>query len=405
MATEIKVPTLGESVAEATIAKWMKSIGDAVAVDEPLVELETDKVTLEVNAPTAGTLSGITAEEGAEVAVGALLGTIEEGAVGNVVKPSPTPAAVPEQTSAAPAATGAAALSPAVRKLVEDNNLDAPIIPATGKDGRLVKGDVLAYMERVPASAPTPAATPAVAASYPTRPAGPREEKVKMTRLRKMVASRLKEAQNTAAMLTTFNEVDMTHVMAMRSKYKETFEKKHGVKIGFMSIFVKACVVALREFPGINAEISGDEIIYKNYYDIGVAVGSPMGLVVPVLRDAEVSSFAEIESQISDFGRRARDGKLTMEEMQGGSFTVTNGGIFGSLLSTPIINPPQSGILGMHKIQQRPMVMPDGSIEARPMMYLALSYDHRIVDGREAVQFLVRVKDCIEDPQRIMLDT
>jgi 2-oxoglutarate dehydrogenase E2 component (dihydrolipoamide succinyltransferase) len=398
MATEIKVPTLGESVAEATVAKWMKSIGDAVALDEPLVELETDKVTLEVNAPIAGTLSGITAEEGVEVEVGALLGTLEEGVGGHAVKPAPAPGAVLER-AAAPVATGAAALSPAVRKLVEENNLDAPMILATGKDGRLVKGDVLAYMERVPESAP-----PAAAASYPTRPAGPREEKVKMTRLRKMVALRLKEAQNTAAMLTTFNEVDMTHVMAMRSKYKETFEKKHGVKIGFMSIFVKACVVALREFPGINAEISGDEIIYKNYYDIGVAVGSPMGLVVPVLRDAEVSSFAEIEGQISDFGRRARDGKLTMEEMQGGSFTVTNGGIFGSLLSTPIINPPQSGILGMHKIQQRPVVIPDGSIEARPMMYLALSYDHRIVDGREAVQFLIRVKDCIEDPQRIMLD-
>jgi 2-oxoglutarate dehydrogenase E2 component (dihydrolipoamide succinyltransferase) len=383
----------------------MKSIGDAVALDEPLVELETDKVTLEVNASTAGTLSGITAEEGAEVEVGALLGTLEEGSGGQTVKPSQPPE-VPERASAASVATGATALSPAVRKLIEENNLDAPIIPATGKDGRLVKGDVLTYMEKVPVSAPAPALamTPAAVASYPTRPAGPREEKVKMTRLRKMVASRLKEAQNTAAMLTTFNEVDMTHVMAMRSKYKETFEKKHGVKIGFMSIFVKACVVALREFPGINAEISGDEIIYKNYYDIGVAVGSPMGLVVPVLRDSEISSFAEIESQISDFGRRARDGKLTMKEMQGGSFTVTNGGIFGSLLSSPIINPPQSGILGMHKIQQRPMVMPDGSIEARPMMYLALSYDHRIVDGREAVQFLVRVKDCIEDPQRIMLD-
>jgi 2-oxoglutarate dehydrogenase E2 component (dihydrolipoamide succinyltransferase) len=402
MATEIKVPTLGESVAEATVAKWMKSIGDSVALDEPLVELETDKVTLEVNAPIAGTLSGITSDEGAEVEVGALLGTLEEG----IVKPTITPVAVPERTSETPVETGTTSLSPAVRKLVEENSLDASIIQGTGKDSRLVKGDILAYLEGGGVSAPTSASihSAAVAAVYPTRPAGPREEKVKMTRLRQMVASRLKEAQNTAAILTTFNEVDMTHVMAMRSKYKETFEKKHGIKIGFMSIFVKACVVALREFPGVNAEINGDEIIYKNYYDIGVAVGSPMGLVVPVLRDAEVSSFADIESQINDFGSRARDGKLTLEEMQGGSFTVTNGGIFGSLLSTPIINPPQSGILGMHKIQQRPIVMPDGSIEARPMMYLALSYDHRIVDGREAVQFLVRVKDCIEDPQRIMLD-
>jgi 2-oxoglutarate dehydrogenase E2 component (dihydrolipoamide succinyltransferase) len=411
MATEIKVPTLGESVTEATVAKWMKSVGDAVALDEPLVELETDKVTLEVNAPTAGTLTGITAEEGTEVEVGALLGMLKAGAGATAAKPAvaaaPEPVAAPDPAPAAPAAGAAADLSPAVRKLVEENDLDASAISGTGKDGRLVKGDVLAFMEGG-AAAPAPAAAAlasAAAASYPTRPAGLREEKVRMTRLRKMVASRLKEAQNTAAMLTTFNEVDMTEVMAMRGKYKEIFEKKHGVKVGFMSIFVKACVVALREFPGVNAEISGDEIIYKNYYDIGVAVGSPMGLVVPVLRDAEVSSFAEIETQIGDFGRRARDGKLTMDEMQGGSFTVTNGGIFGSLLSTPIINPPQSGILGMHKIQQRPMVMPDGSIEARPMMYLALTYDHRIVDGREAVQFLVRVKDCIEDPQRIMLDT
>ena len=402
MATEIKVPTLGESVAEATVAKWMKSIGDAVAIDEPLVELETDKVTLEVNAPIAGTLSGINADEGAEVEVGALLGTLEEGAV----KPADTPVSTPERTSETSVEAKTLPFSPAVRKLIEENNLDPSLISGTGKDSRLVKGDVLAYIEGAGVTESTYATAPSAAAAaiYPTRPAGPREEKIKMTRLRQMVASRLKEAQNTAAILTTFNEVDMTHVMAMRSKYKESFEKKHGVKIGFMSIFVKACVVALREFPGVNAEINGDEIIYKNYYDIGVAVGSPTGLVVPVLRDAEISSFADIESQISDFGSRARDGKLTMEEMQGGSFTVTNGGIFGSLLSTPIINPPQSGILGMHKIQQRPIVMPDGSIEARPMMYLALSYDHRIVDGREAVQFLVRVKDCIEDPQRIMLD-
>ena len=409
MATEITVPTLGESVTEATVSKWMKSVGDTVAADEPLVELETDKVTLEVNAPSAGTLSGIIAEEGAEVEVGALLGTLEAGAGAPVAKPEAKPAAA-APAPAAPAVEDQP-LSPAVRKLIEENDLDPTVIPATGKDGRLVKGDVLAFLEgtapapAAPVAAPAPIASAPVTASYPARPAGPREEKVKMTRLRKMVASRLKEAQNTAAMLTTFNEVDMTEVMALRVKYKDIFEKKHGVKVGFMSLFIKACVVALREYPAINAEISGDDIIYKNYYDIGVAVGSPMGLVVPVLRDADASSFAEIESQIGTFGGKARDGKLTMEEMQGGSFTITNGGIFGSLQSTPILNPPQSGILGMHKIQQRPMVMPDGSIEARPMMYLALSYDHRIVDGREAVSFLVRVKDCIEDPQRIMLDT
>lgn len=403
MVTKIKVPTLGESVAEATVAKWIKSIGDSVAIDEPLVELETDKVTLEVNAPIAGTLCGINADEGAEVEVGAILGTLEEV----VDKPNVIPVSAPELTPEPSEVTGPQSFSPSVRKLIQEHNLDPSLIQGTGKDSRLVKGDVLAYLEQRGASSASntvAAASAAGAAIYPTRPAGPREEKIKMTRLRQMVASRLKEAQNTAAILTTFNEVDMTHVMVMRSKYKEHFEKKHGVKIGFMSIFVKACVVALREFPGVNAEISGDEIIYKNYYDIGVAVGSPTGLVVPVLRDADASSFADIESQISDFGSRARDGKLTMEELQGGSFTVTNGGIFGSLLSTPIINPPQSGILGMHKIQQRPIVLSDGSIEARPMMYLALSYDHRIVDGREAVQFLVRVKDCIEDPQRIMLD-
>ena len=410
MATEIKVPTLGESVTEATVSRWMKSVGDAVAADEPLLELETDKVTLEVNAPKAGTLSEVIADEGAEVEVGALLGILEEGVGAPAAKPAakaepaPAPATAPVAAATSEVAVSAP-LSPAVRKLVEENNLDAASIPATGKDGRLVKGDVLAFMESGGAlAAPAPAAAPA-AASYPTRPVGPREEKVRMTRLRKMVASRLKEAQNTAAMLTTFNEVDMTEVMALRARYKDIFEKKHGVKVGFMSLFVKACVVGLREFPAINAEISGDDIIYKNYYDIGVAVGSPQGLVVPVLRDTDASSFAQIEAQIGDFGARARDGKLTMEEMQGGSFTITNGGIFGSLQSTPILNPPQSGILGMHKIQQRPMVMPDGSIQARPMMYLALSYDHRIVDGREAVSFLVRVKDCIEDPQRIMLDT
>ena len=428
MATELKVPTLGESVTEATVSKWMKETGETVGADEPVVELETDKVTLEVNAPVAGVVGAISAPEGSEVEVGALLCLIEEGtgtvkpkpaaakapAPAPAAAPAPAPAPTPAPVAAPVAPAAALALSPAVRKLVEENNLNAAAIPASGKDGRLVKGDVLAFIESG-ASAPAPAApvaspapTQAAAPSgdqYPTRPIGPREERVKMTRLRKMVASRLKEAQNNAAMLTTFNEVDMTEVMALRAKYKDIFEKKHGVKVGFMSLFVKACVVGLREFPAINAEISGDDIIYKNYYDVGVAVGSSSGLVVPVIRECDSLSFAAIEGTIADYGRRARDGKLTMDEMQGGTFTVTNGGIFGSLQSTPILNPPQSGILGMHKIQQRPMVMPDGSIAARPMMYLALSYDHRIVDGREAVSFLVRVKECIEDPQRIMLDT
>ena len=389
--TEIKVPTLGESVSEATIAKWFKAVGDSVAVDEPLVELETDKVTIEVNSPTSGTLSEIIAAEGNNVEVDALLGKITGGAVASAPAP-------------APAATGSTGpLSPAVRKLIDDNKLDASAIPASGKDGRLVKGDVLKFLE---SGKPTAAAAPSApaASATPAREAGAREEKVKMTRLRKMVASRLKAAQNTAAMLTTFNEVDMKAVMDLRKTYNVQFEKKHGLKVGFMSFFTKACITGLREFPAVNAEIAGDDIIYKNFYDIGIAVGSPSGLVVPVVRDADEMSFAGIEKTIREYGVKARDGKLTMDEMTGGTFTITNGGIFGSLNSTPILNSPQSGILGMHKIQMRPMVMPDGSIEARPMMYLALSYDHRIIDGREAVSFLVRVKECIEDPQRILLD-
>jgi len=427
MTMDIVVPTLGESVTEATVAKWFKAVGDAVEADEPLVELETDKVTLEVNSPAAGTLQEIKVPEDTDVEVGALLGVLAEGKGGGkkaapkaaapeaapepAAAPAPEPAPAPE---AAPAPAAAdAPLSPAVRKLVEDNSLDPAAIPATGKGGRLVKGDVLAYLESGasappagPAAAPAgEAAAPPPGAQYPPRPAGPREEKVRMTRLRKMVAERLKQAQNTAAMLTTFNEADMTGVMELRKQYREIFEKKHGVRPGFMSFFTKACIVALREFPAVNAEIAGDEIIYKNYYDIGIAVGSPQGLVVPVVRDADSLSFADIERTIGDFGKRARDGQLAMDELQGGTFTITNGGIFGSLNSTPILNAPQSAILGMHKIQPRPMVMPDGSIEGRPMMYLALSYDHRIVDGREAVSFLVRVKECIEDPQRIMLDT
>ena len=406
---EIKVPTLGESVVEATVAKWFKAVGDAVAVDDPLVELETDKVTVEVNAQVAGTLSEIVAAEGADVEVGALLGTIADGAAAAAPKPAPAPDPQPApqtQPAAAPA------LSPAVRKIVHEHGLDAAQIPATGKDGRLTKGDVLAFVDSQAAPAPAPAAAaepaaapaPASGAHYPPRPAGPREERVRMTRLRRRVAERLKEAQNTAAMLTTFNEVDMTAVMEIRARYRDAFEKKHGVRVGFMSFFVKACVVALREFPAVNGEIDGDDIVYKNHYDIGVAVGSPQGLVVPVVRDTDALSFADIEKTIADFSRRARDGKLSLDDLQGGTFTITNGGVFGSLLSTPILNPPQSGILGMHKIQKRPMVTADDSIAARPMMYLALSYDHRIVDGREAVSFLVRVKDCIEDPQRIMLD-
>jgi 2-oxoglutarate dehydrogenase E2 component (dihydrolipoamide succinyltransferase) len=395
MATEIKVPTLGESVSEATIAKWFKVVGDYVSVDEPLLELETDKVTIEINSPTSGTLSEIIAEEGNDVEVDALLGKIREGSGEN----TPIPAAAPTPTQVAPAPAqreNTGPLSPAVRKLIEDNKVDATAIPTTGKDGRLVKGDVLKFLESrnsVPA-----------AAAVPAREARPREERVKMTRLRKMVASRLKAAQNTAAMLTTFNEVDMTAVMDLRKTYNIQFEKKHGLKVGFMSFFTKACITGLREFPAVNAEIAADDIIYKNFYDMGIAVGSPSGLVVPVVRDVDKMSFAGIEKKIHEYSIKARDGNLTINEMTGGTFTITNGGIFGSLNSTPILNSPQSGILGMHKIQMRPMVMSDSSIKARPMMNLALSYDHRIIDGREAVSFLVRVKECIEDPQRILLD-
>ena len=387
MATEIKVPTLGESISEATVATWLKAVGDAVAADEPLLELETDKVTVEVNAPEAGVLTKITAEQGADVEVGALLGKIEAGAA---------PAAAP---ASAPAAD--APMSPAVRKLVEDENLSPTAIPATGKDGRLTKGDVLGYLKDGGTSAP--AGDGGAVHQIPSRPAGPREERVKMTRLRQVIAGRLKDAQNTAAMLTTFNEVDMSAIIGLRTKYRDSFEKAHGVRLGFMSPFVKASVTALREFPAVNGEIDGDEIVYKNHYDIGVAVGTEQGLVVPVIRDADQMSFADIEKTIGDFGKRARDGKLGMDEMTGGTFTITNGGIYGSMLSTPILNMPQSGILGMHNIVERPVVV-DGEITVRPMMYVALSYDHRIIDGREAVSFLVRVKQCIEDPQRILLD-
>ena len=408
MATDIVVPQLGESVTEATVAKWLKSVGDKVEVDDPIVELETDKVTLEVNATVAGVISEIAADSGSEVSVGAVLGSIGAGGVG--AEPAAKPA-VDVKTVAAPAAetapapvAEAAVLSPSVRKLVDEHKLDPAQIPGTGKDGRLTKGDVLAWLDS--AAAGTPAvvapATPAAVTAGP-REGDPREERVRMTRLRKRIAERLKEAQNTAAMLSTFNEVDMTEILALRAKYRESFEKKHGVRLGFMSIFAKACVVALKEIPAVNGEIDGDDIVYKNHYDIGIAVGTPQGLVVPVIRDADKLSFAEIEKTLSALAVKARDGKLSMDELTGGTFTITNGGVYGSLLSTPILNTPQSGILGMHKTQPRPIAVGD-KVEIRPMMYLALSYDHRIIDGREAVTFLVRVKECLENPERILID-
>ena len=421
MTVEIKVPVLGESVAEATVAKWFKKPGDAVALDEPLVELETDKVTVEVNSPVAGALASIIVPEGTDVEVGALLATIEEGTPGNVAAaPAPVPVATPAPAPVAtpapapvPAPVAVAALtkplSPAVRKLVDDNSLDASLIIPSGKDGRITKGDVFAAIEagsairRAVAAPSTVSKAPSTPANLPPRPDDPREERVRMSKLRKIISGRLKEAQNTAAMLTTWNEVDMGAAMDLRVAYKDAFEKKHGVRLGFMSFFVRAACIALKEFPALNAEIYGDEQIYKNFYNIGVAVGTPQGLVVPVLKDADAMRFAEIEGNIGDFGRRARDGKLSMDEMTGGTFTITNGGVFGSLNSMPILNVPQSAILGMHKIQKRPVAVND-EVVIRPMMYLAMSYDHRIVDGREAVSFLVRIKDLIEDPQRIMLD-
>jgi 2-oxoglutarate dehydrogenase E2 component (dihydrolipoamide succinyltransferase) len=415
--TEIRVPTLGESVTEATIGRWFKKAGDAVAVDEPLVELETDKVTIEVPAPSAGTLGEIVAKDGETVAVGALLGQINDGAAS--AKPAaaaapakaaapaaPPPAAAPAPAPAAPKAPPAdAPLAPSVRRLSAESGVDASTVPGSGKDGRVTKGDMLAAIEKA-ASAPTPVNQPAAAVQVRSpSPAddAAREERVKMTRLRQTIARRLKDVQNTAAMLTTFNEVDMTNVMALRAHYKDAFEKKHGVKLGFMGFFTKACVQALKDIPAVNAEIDGSDLIYKNYYHVGVAVGTDRGLVVPVVRDCDHKSIAEIEKSIADYGRRARDGQLKIDEMQGGTFTITNGGIYGSLMSTPILNAPQSAILGMHKIQERPMVV-GGKIEARPMMYLALSYDHRVIDGKEAVTFLVRVKESLEDPARLVLD-
>ena len=419
---EIRVPALGESVTEATVGKWFKHAGDAVAADEPVVELETDKVTIEVPAPAGGVLADIAVKDGETVAVGALLGQIKEGAQApskTVAAPlgrpdqktdttAPINAAEEEprqrQPSKAPASQPMP-LAPSVRRLAAESGVEPASVTGSGKDGRLTKADMLAAIERA-AATPIPVAQPAAGASL-RAPAPPddaaREERVKMTRLRQTIARRLKEAQNTAAMLTTFNEVDMSAVMHLRNQYKELFEKKHGAKLGFMGFFVRACVQALKDIPAVNAEIDGGDIVYKNYYHIGVAVGSERGLVVPVVRDADQKSLAQIESEIAGFGRRAREGALKIEELQGGTFTISNGGVYGSLLSTPILNAPQSGIVGMHKIEERPVVVA-GKIEARPMMYLALSYDHRIVDGREAVTFLVRVKEMLEDPARLVLD-
>jgi len=405
MTKEIRVPALGESVSEATIAKWFRNAGDAVKADEPLVELETDKVTVEVPAPASGKLASIVATAGSVVNVGALLGAIEEGAAGAAPAAKAAEAPVAKKAEAAPA-RAEAPLSPAVRKIVAENKVDAAAVAGTGKDGRITKGDVIEHLAK-PAAEVKPMVIPAAPVQQQRAPSPPqdqaREERVRMTRLRQTIARRLKDAQNVAAMLTTFNEVDMTAVMALRNQYKEVFEKKHGMKLGFMSFFVKAVIQALKDIPAVNAEIDGEDIVYKNYYNIGVAVGTDKGLVVPVLRDADQLSFAGIEKAIADYGKKARDGLLQIADIQGGTFTISNGGVYGSLMSTPILNAPQSGILGMHKIQERPMAV-NGQVAIRPMMYLALSYDHRIVDGKEAVTFLVRIKEGLEDPQRALLD-
>jgi 2-oxoglutarate dehydrogenase E2 component (dihydrolipoamide succinyltransferase) len=415
---DIRVPTLGESVTEATVGKWFKQQGDTVAVDEPLVELETDKVTLEVPAPAAGVLSEVAVKNGDTVAVGALLGQIKEGvgaapkaAAPTATKPAASPTGAPNEKTAKTKPIGAGPeqpqprempLPPSVRKMAAESGVDPSRIAGTGMHGQVTKADMLGAIERA-AAAPTPVSAPVQMRAPSPADDAAREERVHMTRLRQTIARRLKDAQNTAAMLTTFNEVDMSAVMHLRNEYKDLFEKKHGVKLGFMGFFVRACIQALKEIPAVNAEIDGTDIVYKNYYHIGVAVGTDRGLVVPVIRDADQMSLAQIEKTIADFGRRAREGTLKIEDMQGGTFTISNGGVYGSLMSTPILNAPQSGILGMHKIQERPVVV-GGKIEPRPMMYLALSYDHRIVDGREAVTFLVRVKECLEDPARVVLD-
>ncbi len=394
---DIMTPALGESVAEATVARWTKKVGDAVKRDEMLIELETDKVSLEVVSPADGVLTEIVAAEGDTVLPGALLGRVTAGAAASPSSPAPAPVAAPAPVPAPAPVAAAAPVAPSVRRIAAETGLDTSTVAGSGKDGRVTKGDALAALE-ARAAAPAVAAAPSA-----PRPVHEREDRVKMTRLRQTIARRLKEAQNTAAMLTTFNEVDMTAVMALRNQYKDVFEKRHGVKLGFMSFFVKACVEALKDVPDVNAEIDGTDLIYKNHYDIGVAVGTEKGLVVPVVRDAETLSLAGIEKAIGALGKKARDGQLSIDDMQGGTFTISNGGVYGSLMSTPILNAPQSGILGMHKIQDRPMVV-GGQIVVRPMMYLALSYDHRVVDGQGAVTFLVKVKDYIEDPQRLLLN-
>ena len=405
MVREITVPVLGESVTEATIARWLRQPGDVVRVDDPVVELETEKVTLEVNAPVGGVLGELLVNEGGTVQVGTVLVRLNDDGQAPAQATAPVaPAITPSIAAPNPAAaTGGHPPMPAARKLIADAAVDAAAIAGTGRDGRVTKGDVLSALARPQAVAASLPATQAPTAGPPaSRPRAEREERVRMTRLRQTIARRLKDAQNTAAMLTTFNEVDMSHLINLRASYKEKFEKRHGVKLGFMSFFVKAVIEGLKEVPAVNAEIDGTDLVYKNYYDIGVAVGTPQGLVVPVLRDADQFGFAEVEKRIADFGRRARDGQLRLEDMSGGTFTISNGGVYGSLLSTPILNPPQSAVLGMHKTQDRAVVI-GGKVEVRPMMYLALSYDHRIIDGREAVTFLIRVKECVEDPERLLL--
>ena len=409
MSTEVKVPTLGESVTEATIGEWLKQPGDAVALDEPIASLETDKVAIEVPSPVAGVMGQQVAAVGDTVNVGATIATIEAGgaaaAPAPAASPAPAPAAKAEAAAPAPATASedsVTTLSPAVRRLVLEHGLDPSKIKGTGKDGRLTKEDVLAAANAAP-EAPAVAPAPAVAAPAASGAPGRREERVKMTRMRQTIAKRLKAAQDTAAMLTTFNDVDMSAVMATRDKYRETFEKKHGVRLGFMSFFTKAVALAAHDIPAVNARIDGDEIVYHDYLDVSVAVSAPNGLVVPVVRNADGLSFAEIEKAIADLGKRAKDGTLTMDDMTGGTFTISNGGVFGGLMSTPIINPPQSAVLGLHRIEDRPVVR-NGEIVIRPMMYLAMSYDHRLVDGREAVTFLKTIKEAIEDPTRLLID-
>jgi 2-oxoglutarate dehydrogenase E2 component (dihydrolipoamide succinyltransferase) len=421
MATDVKVPALGESITEGTLAQWLKKPGDAVAADEPIASLETDKVTVEVPAPVAGVLTETVAKEGETVEVGAVIARIDESgkaaaapaekAVETTAATTPPGAETPAPRGEAPDGDQITTLSPAVRRAVLEHHVDPTSIKGTGKDGRITKDDVLAAATaketspaQAPASPPPPPASTTPAPAWAPAAAGERrEERVKMSRLRQTVAKRLKEAQNTAAMLTTFNDVDMSAVMDARNRYKDLFEKKHGIRLGFMSFFVKAVALALRDVPAVNGSIEGDEIVYHDYLDVSIAVSAPKGLVVPVVRNAQAMSFAEIEKTIAEYGKKAKDGTLTLEEMQGGTFTISNGGVFGSLLSTPILNPPQSGVLGMHRIEERPVAI-DGQVVIRPMMYLALSYDHRLVDGREAVTFLVRVKEAIEDPTRLLID-